>query len=279
MTQDRLMTSAGVHTHLIDEGQGDPIVVLHGFSGSADTMRGLATRLARRHRVLSIDLVGHGFSAKPPDPAAYTMDAAAGQVLDVIRQRLDGPAAIVGYSMGGRVALASAFTASELVRGVVLISGTAGIPDPAQREARRTSDERLAAEIDARGIEWFAEEWMRKPFFRTQEALGDDHMAEARAQRMANDPTAMANSLRGMGTGAQPSYWHLLPQLQVPVLFIAGEEDRPFVEIGEQIVAAVSEGVLAVVPDAGHATHLEAEDDVVTTIEHFLATPRGRLFS
>lgn len=278
MTAEHLTTAGGLQTHLVDEGEGSPVVLLHGFSGSTETMAGLAQRLARRHRVARIDLVGHGLTEKPGDPEQYSMDAAVEQVLDVVRERFDEPVALVGYSMGARVALASALTAPELFRAVVLISGTAGIADAALRATRRAADERLAERIESEGIEWFADHWMSQPFFETQRRLGPGHVAEARRQRVANDPKALANSLRGMGAGAQPSYWHVLTRLDVPLLFITGEEDRKFSEIGEQIVAAVPQGMLVVIPDAGHATHLEAEGDVAEVIEHFISTRRGRLF-
>lgn len=278
MTDEHLTTAGGLQTRFVEEGEGSPVVMLHGFSGSADSMAGLAKRLARHHRVIRIDLVGHGLSQKPADPEAYTMDAAVRQVLDVIQQRCDEPVALIGYSMGARVALAAALTAPELFRAVVLISGTAGIADPARRAARQTADEALADRIEAEGIEWFADHWMSQPFFETQRRLGPEHVAEARRQRLDNDPKALANVLRGMGTGAQPSYWHLLSRLEVPLLFITGEEDRKFSEIGEQIVAAVPQGMLVVVPDAGHATHLEAAGDVTEVVEHFISTRRGRLF-
>ena len=199
MSGEHLTTAGGHHTHLIDEGEGPPVVVLHGFSGNTDTMEGIARRLARHHRVVRLDLIGHGLSAKPESVDEYSMEAAVGQVLGVIRELGDGPVTLLGYSMGARVALAAGLTAPELVRGLVLISGTAGIADPALKAARQAADERLADRIEAEGIEWFVDHWMSQAFFETQRRLGPEHVTEARRQRLANDPKALANSLRGMG--------------------------------------------------------------------------------
>ncbi|MDH3498905.1 MAG: 2-succinyl-6-hydroxy-2,4-cyclohexadiene-1-carboxylate synthase [Acidimicrobiia bacterium] len=278
MNGDHLATCGGVHTHFVEEGSGPPLVLLHGFSGSIETMAGLAARLVPSHTVLRMDLIGHGYSEKPADAGAYTMDVAIAQVLDLVQQRFYGPADLIGYSMGARVGLAAALTAPELLRSIVLVGGTAGIADPAARAQRQRADEELAARIERNGIAWFAQEWMTKPFFVTQARLGRSHLAAARAQRMENDAHALANSLRGMGTGTQPSYWHMLDRLQVPLLFVAGEEDRTFMVIGEQMVAAVPAGVLAVVPGVGHAAHIEAEPEVAEAVEHFLTIDRSGPF-
>ena len=277
--EEHLGTFGGLATHHVEQGSGPAVVLLHGFSGSVDTVGNLADRLAAAgHRVIRLDLIGHGLSAKPTDPADYTLEAAANQVTDLIRDRVDGPAAVVGYSMGGRVGIAAALAAPELVSRLVLVGATAGMADPAARAARVDSDRSLADRIEERGTEWFADEWMSKPFFVSQRKLGPEHLAAARAQRISNDAAALANVLRGLGTGAQASYWHLLDTLRAPLLFIAGEDDKKFVEIGEQMVAAVPDGMMVTVPGVGHAAHIEAPADVAAVIDHFLRTHRGGPF-
>jgi 2-succinyl-6-hydroxy-2,4-cyclohexadiene-1-carboxylate synthase len=277
--QEHLGTFAGLATHYVEQGSGTPVVLLHGFSGSVETMDGLAAPLAAAgYRVIRMDLMGHGLSAKPAEPGAYTLEAAAAQVVDLIRGHIGAPAAVVGYSMGGRVALAAALGAPELISRLVLIGATAGLSDPALRSARDASDRELADEIEERGTEWFADEWMAKPFLATQRRLGPGHLAAARTQRINNDAAALANSLRGMGTGAQASYWHLLGSMEPSLLFVAGEDDKKFVEIGEQMVAAVHDGMLVTVPGVGHAAHVEAPHDVAAVIDHFLRSHRGGPF-
>jgi 2-succinyl-6-hydroxy-2,4-cyclohexadiene-1-carboxylate synthase len=270
MIGEHLRTEGGVHTHFIELGGGSPIVVLHGFSGSTETMAPLTDQLVDRHRVLSLDLVGHGFSEKPTDVDRYSMDVAVGQVTGLIADRGEGPVHLIGYSMGGRVALAAALAAPERVRSLTVIGGTPGISDPAARRARIAADEALADRIEENGVEWFADHWMEQPFFITQRRLGAGHLATAREQRLTNAPHALANSLRGMGTGAQPSLWHRLTDLAMPLMYLVGEDDTKFRAVGEQVVAAVHEGLLAVVPGAGHAVHIEALPTTAEAILHFI---------
>ena len=278
MTGDHLLTSGGIHTHFTDEGRGDPVVMLHGFSGSTETMAGLAAAMTDRYRVLRIDLVGHGFSEKPDDAERYTIDTAVAQVVDVVAERCDQPAHLIGYSMGARVSLAAALAAPERFLTAVLIGGTAGIADPDARAERVRLDDHLATEIETNGTEWFADEWMAKPFFVTQRRLGQAHLQAARAQRVDNSARALANTLRGLGAGAQPSYWHLLRRLELPVLYIAGEDDAKFTSIGEQIVAAAPNAMLVLIPGVGHAAQVEAESEVADVIKYFFSKDHRGLF-
>ena len=118
-----------------EAGEGSPpIVFVHGLGMSGATWARCMELLEGRHRVLAIDLLGHGGSPVPDDPAAYTRDAALSDIDDVIAT-LDEPPVLVGHSLGGYLALAHAATRPGATRGIVVLNTGPGYRDAEKREA------------------------------------------------------------------------------------------------------------------------------------------------
>lgn len=253
----RFVSAAGVRLHALVEGRGSPVLILHGFTGCAESMEGAAEGLAERHRTIRLDLVGHGRSDAPRDIAHYSMESCVeqlGAALDALGQpRVHA----LGYSMGGRAALALAAWQPDRVRSLLLVGASAGIEDERAWAARRRSDSALAERIERDGLERFVDHWMGLPLFASQRRRGREWLAAAREQRLNNRPHGLANSLRGMGTGAQPPLHALLPGLRVPVQWVVGGEDPKFRAIAEELARCVPGTHVTVVPGAGHAAHLE----------------------
>ncbi|MDE0115616.1 MAG: 2-succinyl-6-hydroxy-2,4-cyclohexadiene-1-carboxylate synthase [bacterium] len=242
---------------------GRTIVVLHGFAGSAAAMAPLTGRLPSP--VLALDLPGHGAGPISDDLADYTMAAAAEGVVSATAALK--PFTLVGYSMGGRVALHVALAHPDRVAALALIGARAGIDDPAERAERIADDEALADRIESNGIEWFADFWAGQPLFASQRRrLTAEQQAELRAQRVACDPRGLARSLRGMGAGAAAPVGHRLSELSMPCALIAGAEDAKFAAIAPQMAAAIPQASVRLIPDAGHASHLEAPDATAAAV-------------
>lgn len=257
--------------HVEVAGEGPPVVLVHGFTGAISTMAGVAERLVDDHRVISLDLVGHGRSPVPADPGAYTVDAMAADVAAVIDDHAAGSAHVVGYSMGGRVALTLACASPARVRTLTLIGATPGLAHAEDRAERRAADEALAAGIERDGLATFVDRWMANPLFASQSSLGPDVLAAARAQRMANDPAGLAASLRGGGTGSMTPLHSALVDCAVPVALVVGELDPKFRAIAESMHESLPASSVVVVPGAGHAAHLEAPDVVGRAIRALTA--------
>jgi 2-succinyl-6-hydroxy-2,4-cyclohexadiene-1-carboxylate synthase len=237
------------------------LALLHGFTGSAAGWGAhLDAFAAAGLPVIALDLPGHGASDAPADPARYALERAREDIPAALAQLgvAPGQAILLGYSMGGRVALCTAF--SGFFRALVLESASPGLAAERERAERRASDEALAARIEREGVPAFVDEWERLPLFASQAALPEDARAALRAERLRNSPTGLANSLRGAGTGAQPSLWEHLPDLAIPTLLLTGALDAKFTAIAERMAAALPRTTLCVVPGAGHAIHLERPD-------------------
>lgn len=259
----------GVRYYTDQRGQGAPLVLLHGFTGSASTWQRLMDALLSYHTVIAVDLLGHGRTDAPDAPARYHIEQAAADLHNLFSQITAETCHLLGYSMGGRLALYYAL--HYPVRSLILESASPGLATEEERRLRRENDEKLADEIEREGIDAFVERWERLPLFASQARLTAEARASLRVQRLANSPRGLANSLRGMGTGAQPPLWDRLPELVVPTLLVAGAEDAKFVAVAEQMRARIPRAESAIIPDAGHTTHLEQPDRFAGAVRRFLA--------
>jgi 2-succinyl-6-hydroxy-2,4-cyclohexadiene-1-carboxylate synthase len=262
---------SGIDFHVEEHGNGAPLVLLHGFTGSAASWSPLVDELATLHRIIAIDIIGHGSSDAPDDPSPYAFEQALRDLAEVTEQLGIGRAAWLGYSMGGRLALAMAVEHPEKVSSLILESATPGIQHDQERLQRAEADHELARRIEVVGIERFVDEWEELPIWESQRLLPAEVLRFQREIRLRNRAVGLANSLRGMGQGAQPSYWDRLGEIEVPVLLMAGALDRKFVGIAGQMGIRIAGAELSVVADAGHAVHLERPQEFLDEVQAFLA--------
>ena len=243
--------------HTERAGSGDRIVLVHGFTQTGRCWGGTAEDLRLDHEVVAVDAPGHGGSAEVD---AGLRDGAA-LIGDV-----GGLATYVGYSMGARFCLHLALDQPSRVRGLVLIGGTAGIEDGAERAARREQDLRTAQQIATQGLEAFLDGWLAQPLFATLPAD-----AAQREERLTNTVPGLQSSLVRAGTGSQQPLWDQLPRLRMPVLVVAGERDAKFAALAERMTTTIGEpATLALIPEAGHAAHLEQPDAFLAILRPWL---------
>ncbi len=255
----RLAAADGTTWAVRDAGAGPTVLLLHGFTGTGASLDDLA-RACRRagHRTIAPDLLGHGASDAPRDPARHDVTRQAADLAAILRELEAAPASVVGYSFGGRVALRLALDAPGLVSSVVLIGSGAGIADPAERARRRAVDEDLAGSIERDGVAAFVDRWEAMPLFASEEALPPVIRARRRAERLAQDPAGLAASMRGAGQGSQEPLDHRLGSLAAPTLLIVGELDTKALANARAIAEAAPPGraTVLVIEGAGHAAHL-----------------------
>jgi 2-succinyl-6-hydroxy-2,4-cyclohexadiene-1-carboxylate synthase len=162
------------------------------------------------------------------------------------------------------------------VRSALLIGASAGLEDARARAARRGEDEALAARIEREGLERFVDRWMERPLFASQRRLGEAALARARAQRLSNRAHGLAQSLRGMGTGAQPALHARLPWVRVPILLVAGSLDAKFAAIASDLASRLPNARARLVPGAGHACHLEEPEAFLRIARRFFDDAEAR---
>lgn len=244
--------------HRTVEGGGPVRVVLvHGFTQTLRSWDPVVAELGGGYEVVRVDLPGHGGSSRV---GAGFVEAAAAV------GEAGGPAVYVGYSMGGRLCLRLAADRPDLVRALVTVGASPGLADPGERRARQAADDELAAAIERSGTVTFLERWLAQPLF---EGFTPD--PGDLAARRANPPEGLAAALRSMGTGGQEPLWPRLGQLAMPVLAVAGETDRRYVDLARRMADAIGANAsVAVVAGAGHAAHLTRPDRFAELVGAFL---------
>ncbi len=176
---------------------------------------------------------------------------------------------VVGYSLGGRLALISAVLAlEERLGGVAVVGAGAGIENLRERRARQAADEALAARIEAQPIEHTVMEWETQPVFAGQPP---ELVQSQRVGRLSHRPADLAALLRSAGQGAIEPFWDRISSLPMPLLAMAGERDTRYVEAAERLADLAPRGRAAIVPDAGHAAHLERPDAVAELLAGWLS--------
>lgn len=255
--------------------RGEPgreaILFLHGFLGASDELDALTAELANRFYCLSPSLPGHGATRVASGLHGYRIEETAKALIDLLKALDLSPVGLVGYSMGGRLALYLATHFPDSFARVVSISATPGLKMASERHARILRDARLAASLEAEGLASFLARWYDQPLFATLRSHPIFPQVLDRRQR--NDPAELARSLRQLGTGRQPSLWALLTSLPMPLLLLVGARDEKFVAINTEIAAQCPKARLETIPDCGHAVHLEAPVRVAELIGQFFGVP------
>jgi 2-succinyl-6-hydroxy-2,4-cyclohexadiene-1-carboxylate synthase len=260
----------GLEFHVEIEGRGPPLLLLHGFTGSVRSWDDIRPRLARFAQVIAVDLIGHGQSAGPASASRYTLDWCTRDLLQLLEALHLPRVDVLGYSMGGRVALHFALTAAPHIRHLILESASPGIEDAAERGRRVQSDAALAERILTNGVEAFVAEWEQQPLLMLQPHVAQAVLERQHALRLSNDPGGLANSLLGMGAGQQVPLWSRLGELDMPVLLIVGQADARYLAIAERTRSALPNAELVVVPAAGHTAHLDQPETFMSVVEQTL---------
>jgi len=216
-------------------GEGSPVTLLHGFTQSGRSWREVISMMPAGRRWVVPDLRGHGATRVRPG-APYTMEACTDDLVRLWDSLGIARSHLVGYSMGGRLALNVAATRPERILSLLTIGAHAGLDEEA-RGGRRRGDEALAQRIETDGLEAFVNYWSSLPMFESLERRGPSFVAQVRAARMENHVAGLAESLRGMGAGAMRPVWNELGRVKV--------------------AESVPDGRVVIVQRAGHTVHQE----------------------
>ena len=246
------------------------IILLHGFTGSVNDWKDVANKIDKRFNKIAIDLIGHGKTSSPTDLKFYNIDSITDQIEEIIQQIGLKEVILCGYSMGGRVALNFAVSKPQLVRGLILESSSAGIKNKNEREKRKISDEELASYINNNSIEDFVTKWLDQEIFGTIRRFSNEKIKRIKEEKMKNNRTGLANSLRGFGTGVMPYLGSELIKLKVPILLISGGLDEKFTQINQSLRKLFPSARHKIISTAGHNVHLEEPKKFVEAVNRFL---------
>lgn len=252
------------------EAAPPPVVLLHGFTGSSESwgtflLEGLA---AGGRRVVAPDLPGHGRLAR-------VGSARLTDVVDLVERCVDGPFDLVGYSMGGRLALHCALALPDRVRRLVLESASPGLDDEEARALRRAEDAALARRLVEGGMSDFARGWSAHPTLRPGPTRDPQDQARVDRVRRGQRAEGLAAALAGLGTGSLPPLWDRLSELRQPTGLVVGSLDDKFRGIALRMDTAIPDATLEVVPRAGHTVHLDRPEAWLSFVLRFLGERSG----
>ncbi|MCC6153954.1 MAG: 2-succinyl-6-hydroxy-2,4-cyclohexadiene-1-carboxylate synthase [Candidatus Hydrogenedentes bacterium] len=240
---------------------------MHGFLGAKSDWTSTIDLLCKNYQCVSVDLPGHGESTL--DSQNYSMEYVATALIDLVDSLGAGSFSMVGYSMGGRIALYVSSIYAMRVDALVLESASPGLKTESERTVRREQDERWAKLLESDGMAAFLDAWYEQPLFGSLTSR-PDLLERVKARRSVNDPRALACALIGFSVGRQAPLWDEWKNNHIPALLVAGELDAKYCAIAREMEQACSACHVAIVPGAGHNVHDEAPDAYNSAIHAFL---------
>ena len=256
-----------VHVEIWNEAEKETLVLLHGFTGATTTWHEIVELLPTSKRIIAVDLLGHGKTAVDVEPIHYEMDGQLSILHELMYALHVQNCTLLGYSMGGRIALSYALRYPDQVDQLILESASPGLENEVDRLARIENDEKLAKRIEQDGLEAFITFWQNIPLFATQRKLSNIQQLKLREERSNQNGKGLTLSLRHMGTGKMPPLWHMLEAAPIPILLITGELDPKFVNIANQICQKNENIKQIVIPQVGHAIHVENPQKFATIVK------------
>ncbi|QFG01195.1 2-succinyl-6-hydroxy-2,4-cyclohexadiene-1-carboxylate synthase [Psychrobacillus glaciei] len=257
-----------MHVKRYNIGAEEKVVFLHGFTGSSTTWDEVITFLPSSVEILTIDLIGHGHTSKPTDFTHYYVEEQIEDMHKLFQLLGWSHFTLVGYSMGGRLALA--YASKYPIDKLILESSSPGLANEEARVERKQADELLAERIVKEGISAFVDFWEDIPLFHSQKSLSIEKQQAIRLERLAGSEVGLSNSLKGFSTGIQPSYWGNLEVMKVATTLVTGELDRKFYEIALEMKKLLPDGKHVHVSNAGHAIHVENPELFATIVKDII---------
>jgi pimeloyl-ACP methyl ester carboxylesterase len=236
-------------------GEGEPVVLIHGTGGTAESWSAQLDLLADWYQVFLPECRGHSRTADADGP--YTYELFADDIAGFIEALNLGPARVAGWSNGASVALRLALRRPDLVSRVALLSG--GALNPTGQTAQATD---LSVEP---GRSWLAETW--RPVYEALSPDGPDHfpVVEDKLNRMWREATPVA-----------PADIATLP---MPLLVMQGDDDCMEIAHSAALAGTAPDGRLAVVPGTSHVAPLEKPELVsLILLDFFEDKPAARYF-
>lgn len=264
------MPSLQIRWHVLRSGDpaGVPILFLHGFMERGDAWRATMRQLPAGVCAVAPDLPGHGRTTADLDRLDFETLSAA--IIKLAKDSFASPPVLVGYSMGGRIALYTALASPADLSGLVLVSTTAGIGHSSERARRRRADQETADALRRDDLQSFLRRWYEQPVFaslRNRPDLVDSLVRD----KFDNDPLALAEIVTRLSPGRQPSLWDNLHRWDKPALIIAGRLDARYCEIARRMAARMKNARSEIIPGAGHIVHRENNKEFVSVLNFFLS--------
>ena len=260
-TQSATVAINGIELAYERRGEGEVLVLVHGWTGSGRGWSGVIDELSRSREVFTFDQRGHGRSTNTADRDTYTFDqlvadfAALADVVGLDQFHL------LGHSMGGAVAMRYAIAHPDRLRSLVLMDTGAGSAAGSIEIMQPLIDI-----VETGGLDAYYE--AAKPYVGEPGCAGDARRAEFKWELENLDPVAFVTFAEELCRF--PSVLDELTNLDVPTTVLVGENDLNLRAAADDLADAIVGAVLEVIPAAAHLPHLENREGWLAAMErHF----------
>nr|WP_238553612.1 2-succinyl-6-hydroxy-2,4-cyclohexadiene-1-carboxylate synthase [Fortiea contorta] len=261
------------HYSLIGDATKPLILFLHGFMGNLEEFDAAIKLLSDEFSYLTVDLPGHGKTQVLGGEEYYTMANTAQALINLLDDLNISQCFLIGYSMGGRLALYLTLHFPERFLKIVLESASPGLATEEERLERIHRDAQIAGKLTrinhTSDFADFLKNWYHQPIFAN--IKNHPEYAQMEESRLQNQPLELAKSLRFMGTGSQPPLWEKFAENTKPLLLLVGKYDKKFIDINIKMAQICNFAQLAIIQDAGHNIHLEKTQEFVHSVRNFLS--------
>jgi|APIni6443716594_1056825.scaffolds.fasta_scaffold104463_2 2-succinyl-6-hydroxy-2,4-cyclohexadiene-1-carboxylate synthase len=246
------------------------VLFLHGFTGCSEDWFPVFEQIPNKYNCIAIDIVGHGKSDAPGSPSNYNIESIVNQIKHVKNHLTPNKIFLLGYSMGGRIALSYAAAFPDDLKGLILESASAGIKNDEERQKRYEEDLKLAEFIETHTLEEFIEMWKDQELFNTQRRFSNDKLKKIKKKNASGSKIGYANSLKGFSTGIMPPVHDKLKKIPLKVLLVTGDLDSKFTGINARLSKRFFKAKHKIVRNSGHNTHLEEPKRFVEIVLNYL---------
>ena len=247
---------------------GDPIVCLHGFVGCGFDFTSVADALNIELPLLAPNFPDYTTKpSKSEDPWERTLDRLHSFVQEHVGDR---KYILLGYSMGGRIALQYALKFPDHLKGLILVGATPGIEDSQSRQKRLDEDSAIATKLINQSMESFLTEWLGQTLLKSQNSIPEPYRKKMFEARHKMSPQSLAYYLEALGTGTMLPVWGRLMEIKLPTLLITGEDDLKFGEIAEKMQKLISDCEHRIIKLAGHSACFEQPAEFARSVSRFI---------
>jgi 3-oxoadipate enol-lactonase len=259
----------GIDIHYRETGEGFPIVCIHGYTGNSRNWALTAPALAERFRVISVDLRGHGLSAKPVSEDAYAFEMMASDVYELLKTLEISECVLVGHSMGGMVSQLFVLEHPEMLRALVLVDTAAEVPKGLLYDERRKQRQTLLEIARTEGMEAVFEAQLKVTPIPEAFKANPEYIDIWRQQFLMTSREAYIACANGMST--RRSLLGGLSAISVPTLIICGKHDEPFLDPSSDMHKAIPGSALVIIEGAGHGPQMETPGEFNRVLSAFVS--------
>ncbi len=249
------------------------LILLHGFLGSNEEWQEIGEALSDQYYCIAPSLPGHGGSALPKTIRDFESYAGCCVVSSFFKP--GRPVRLLGYSLGGRIALSLLAQYPQRFSHVLIESASAGLPTEPERLGRIHADTQWSVRFKNEPMHLVLKDWYQQPVFNNLHHMKPSPVPSLIKTRMKNNPRQMAQVLKTCSLGQQPYYLAQLQTLKINMAYITGTQDVKFTKVGRHLEKQIKNFTFFRARGCGHNVHLEDPEQFISSCRRFFSNNRS----